>query len=186
MCSVSGTWTQSKHLVIQTAACFLQCFFFFCTPHDPPATLFCFFLPFLSWAVSSHMAQGPDNVTNIFPWQRWLRFPFTSVRESSPPFLGRSDSHLLEQLWAHYTQSAPRKIEELQLRQQIFFAGRLMWEALRSQLTNYLFCTYCIQSVRHVEQGQKGREEVRDILIHTSMQHYHVVSQREENIWNET
>lgn len=43
-----------------------------------------------------------------------------------------------------------------------------MRKALKSQLTNDLFTLFTSDTL---SSGQKGREEVRDILIHTSMQH---------------
>lgn len=46
-----------------------------------------------------------------------------------------------------------------------------MRKALKSQLTNDLFTLFAFSLSDTLSSGQKGREEVRDILIHTSMQH---------------
>lgn len=59
--SVSGTYTQSKHLVNQIATCFLALYLCFCSSTD---LLVADFFPFL--VKSSHMAPSLDTMTNIF------------------------------------------------------------------------------------------------------------------------
>lgn len=148
MCSVSGTWTQSKHLVNQTTACFLSCLW----PHLPAHQSKGSYVLFIS---------APAFLSRLQPYGTEPRQRDKHLSMTTPPpisihlcaritpqvlssILGGSDSHLPQQFWAYHTQSALLKIEEFHWGSRsffflIFFAGRLMQKALKPQLTNDLF-----------------------------------------------
>lgn len=137
MYSASGTWTQSKHLVIQIAACLLACVFFIPLIHwslnspPPPPPFPCHLQPY---------GTEPGQRDKHFPWQRQLQFPFTCVPCVTAWFLSpfRAEWFSVAQavMSPLYTICAAIN-RRFALRQQNF-CRQFDVKALKPQLTNYL------------------------------------------------
>lgn len=114
-------------------------------PTNPKVTSFISALPFLSrlQPYGTEPSQRDKNFSLATPPPISIHLCACITTQVLSPILGWSDSHLFQQLWAHYTQSALLKIGELHWGNIFFFfysfASKLMRKALKPQLTNDLF-----------------------------------------------